>query len=265
MSQTIHMSLNDTIELDYLINQINNNAIDVTSRPSENSYELDYARKEYGIFNPTETGTFQLNINGQIIEIEVTDIPDSVVENFEDGDIAEYSGDTGSFSVVQDRAFDGSNALYSNANYGRISSVSGLNSYPSAGDEIWWYTYIASGGDRVSQFFFGIQTVVGNSNYETRLNGKEGQLELRRNDASNSILDSASATIDRHVWIRNEIKWDIDGDGVIEYSAFNADTGDQIGSTLTAIDQTYTSGGISWGLFGGTDVDIWWDYAVKSA
>jgi hypothetical protein len=77
MVENISMNINDTLELDYLVEQIDDSTIDITDEPSKNSYSLDYGRKQFGIFDPTDTGTYKLDINGQTIEIEVTDIPDS--------------------------------------------------------------------------------------------------------------------------------------------------------------------------------------------
>lgn len=76
------MNVNDTLELDYLVEQISDDTIDITSKPTTNSYSMNYVNRRTGIFDPTETGTFQLDINGQVIEIEVTDIPNSVVNQY---------------------------------------------------------------------------------------------------------------------------------------------------------------------------------------
>jgi hypothetical protein len=80
----------------------------------------------------------QVTIDGQDV---LSAIPDSVVDSFEDGNIGEYGGDTGAFSVISSDATDGQNALkLDNATTGGrgsldgISSTSGLDDYPERGD-----------------------------------------------------------------------------------------------------------------------------------
>jgi hypothetical protein len=73
------MHVKDTLELDYLIEQINDDTIDITSEPTSNSSSINYINRRTGIFDPSETGTHKLDINGQTIEIEVVKIPESGV------------------------------------------------------------------------------------------------------------------------------------------------------------------------------------------
>lgn len=65
------MNLNDTLEIDYLVEQVSDNTIDITSEPTLGSSSIQYAEKRFGIFDPSETGTHKLDIDGQTIEIKV--------------------------------------------------------------------------------------------------------------------------------------------------------------------------------------------------
>jgi hypothetical protein len=79
---TIHMDINETLELDYLVEQISNDTIKVSDEPSSGATSLNYVREEYGVFDPAEPGTYKLEINGQKIEIKVTKIVESAIANY---------------------------------------------------------------------------------------------------------------------------------------------------------------------------------------
>jgi hypothetical protein len=91
MVENITMNVDDTLEMDYIVQQISDDTIEVTSDQSTNSYSINYLNKQVGVFDPMETGTYKLEINGQTIEIEVTDIPDSVVSRWRFEDDSETS------------------------------------------------------------------------------------------------------------------------------------------------------------------------------
>lgn len=101
MVEKIRMNVNDTLELDYLVEKVSRNAIDVANEPNNVSTSIDYISTETGIFDPPDTGTYQLNINGQTIEIEVNDITDSAVLNTtaDDYDGAKWVDTIGSNNV----------------------------------------------------------------------------------------------------------------------------------------------------------------------
>jgi len=62
-----------------------------------------------------------------------------IIDDFEDGDISEYGGDTGKFTVQQNTVLSGQNTLKGstdNGNFIGIASTSGLANYPSEGDVV---------------------------------------------------------------------------------------------------------------------------------
>lgn len=85
MVEKIQMNVNEVLELEYLIEQISDGPIQV-NEPTSGSSSINYISKNIGVFDPSETGIHELNINGQIIEVDVIEIPSSAVAryNFEE-------------------------------------------------------------------------------------------------------------------------------------------------------------------------------------
>lgn len=81
----------------------------------------------------------------KIIDSEDTSTTD-VIDDFEDGDLAEYTGsDKSDYTVQSSTVYDGSYALEcatpSNPDDNQIYSMSGLSRYPQAGDTFEWHGY----------------------------------------------------------------------------------------------------------------------------
>lgn len=77
VDKKISMDIDDVLELDYLVEEITNSSS--VSVSSGNSADVSYMSRNTGVLNPSRTGTYELEINGQIIEVNVADIPDSGV------------------------------------------------------------------------------------------------------------------------------------------------------------------------------------------
>ncbi len=94
---------------------------------------------------------------------ESTTTTDTVIDSFEDGDISEYSGDTGVFSVTTGSTDWGSYRLESGrkqdgTDFSLITSTSGLGTYPSQGDTYSVRAYPdTSEDDPNPQIAFGVQ------------------------------------------------------------------------------------------------------------
>lgn len=132
VDQKIKMDVDETLELDYLVEEVSRDAVTIYKEPSGLS-ESYYSTDTY-VFDPSGTGTFQLDINGQTIEIEVTDIPDSVVvqhyaNTWSQGDSI-WNDDVGSASVSltgdfqDDTLSDGSESILGDGtdNYGAMTA-----------------------------------------------------------------------------------------------------------------------------------------------
>jgi hypothetical protein len=86
VDQSIRMNVNDTLELDYLVEEVSDSVVSFNKNPNGKS-DTYVSRNSY-IFDPNGTGTYEFDLKGQTIEIEVTDIPDSGVARwtFDDAD-----------------------------------------------------------------------------------------------------------------------------------------------------------------------------------
>lgn len=179
----------------------------------------------------------------------------TTIDDFEDADIVEYSGDTGNFTVDSQLVETGSYALRTTTNWRQnIRSTSGLPNYPQKGQVFEWYTAVGSitGGWQRLYFQFGMQSTTGDNEYYVRHNIETNEIVILRSDAgSNATLNSAATGLSpsADTWIRNEITWD-DGtlggsDGDITYLIENTGTGNT--ASVTTNNTLYSSGGVGFG------------------
>jgi len=198
----------------------------------------------------TNTDTFQSTIHDTS--------PPAIVDNFEDQDLSEYGGDTGSFSFSGTTVYDGSNAL--NANFGNgttagIASTSGLNNYPQQGDTF-CINYYDGGAHRGTQdflFHFASQSA-GRvpDGYEVRCEFADGNIGIQKRDGGATSLVSRSG-VDWPVdeWITIIIKWETDG-------SMGAAVYDESGTLFAyapAQDTTFSSGGVGFFISDDTTTD----------
>jgi hypothetical protein len=78
--QKIKMDVDETLELDYLVEKVSRDAVTINKEPSGLS-ESYYSTDTY-VFDPSGTGTYEIEVKNQVIEIEVTDIPDSAISHW---------------------------------------------------------------------------------------------------------------------------------------------------------------------------------------
>lgn len=233
MAERITMNVDDTLELDYLVEQVSDDAIGVSSEPNNVSTSIDYISTKTGIFNPPDTGTYQLNINDQTIKIEVTDIPNGIVDDFENSDLSEYPFNQGNdWSVVDGGLIDGSNhhiqrtGTSSGQSGPQIHSVpgDGLPRYPVKGNTIEYYFQDKTGSQ--AEFRFGTlnSNEESSGGYELEHGNKNNNFTMIFIDGNDnfSTLFSNSLTWNQNHTYRVEIEWgdtitatafDHDGDG----------------------------------------------------
>jgi hypothetical protein len=86
VDEKIKMNVNETLELDYLVEEVSRDIVTIDKNPSGLSDH--YISEEKYVFDPSGTGTYKISLKNQVIEIEVTDIPDSGVSRwtFDDDD-----------------------------------------------------------------------------------------------------------------------------------------------------------------------------------
>lgn len=256
----ITMSLDDTLELDTIIEESNEplSSVTVTNGTDGTDFKSTGIKTGTYIFNPISSGTYNLNVNGRELSVEVTDpsnIPDSVVDNFEDGDISDYSGDTGVFSVVQDKTYNGNYALYSNVtNSSTISATesSGLPRTPSRGDTF-RFSYYLSQKERDMFLFWG-------GGYSIRWydSGRSGRTDewILFDPDGNEIAQSGVRT-PTNEWAVVEI--DFSDPIVVDiYKASEYPDGNTV-TTLSASDNSSDSGQIKIYANAGSSGEQWYD------
>jgi alpha-L-rhamnosidase len=170
-----------------------------------------------------------------------------IIDGFEDGDIDEYDGDVGGYSVTEDApVFHGSSSLKmpTAGRERRISSSSGLKRYPSAGDIVKYDFQLGSASDTLT-FVFGAQSEGANppNRYDLNLNSPSNTLLLWRIEDGDPVkIASATVDVGDHLneWIEGTVEWSTDG--TIACTLTDA-SGVELAS-LSATDATFSHGGI---------------------
>lgn len=75
--KSITMNVDEVLELEYLVEELSDDSVTYNKNPSGKS--SSYISTNTHVFSPDGIGLYELDINGQIIEIDVVDITDSVV------------------------------------------------------------------------------------------------------------------------------------------------------------------------------------------
>lgn len=75
--KSISMSVNDVLELEYLVEEVSKNDVAIESDPT-NELSEKYVSKDTFVFDPPKAETYQLNVNGTIIEITASKIPKEI-------------------------------------------------------------------------------------------------------------------------------------------------------------------------------------------
>lgn len=141
----ITMNVDDTLELDTIIENSSRAKEPITITDGKD-YNLSGFQTHTGVFDPQSSGDYTIKINGQKLTIKVNEsikIPNTTIDDFEDGNISEYSESGSGNAFVDSFGYIGSNSLSNKQDsYIGVSSVSGLNTYPSSqGDWIRAYCY----------------------------------------------------------------------------------------------------------------------------
>lgn len=81
----VEMTKDETLELDAIISKWDPKSQSTVSVNKGSKYNLNGIQKNTAIFNPKESGVYELNVNDQILKVNVVDqtpIPDSVVSQY---------------------------------------------------------------------------------------------------------------------------------------------------------------------------------------
>ena len=208
-------------------------------------------------FNHTG-GSIRLYVNGQ--EKDPATFPGessgAVVDDFEDGDLSEYSFDRGSTgaSIVSSPTHGGSYALEYAGSYTEAISTSGLGAYPAAGDtfDCWVRT---SGGANNLNFTWGVQDH--QNRYYVKLYPADGKMFLftYKSGTATSQGGNTGLSLSQDAWYRLEVQWATDGTQTVTLY----DTGGTQLSQLSMTDSTWTSGGVGYDAYLSSGQSIYFD------
>jgi hypothetical protein len=181
----------------------------------------------------------------------------TVVDDFEDGDLSEYTFDRGSSgaSVVTSPTHSGSYALQFAEDYVEAISTSGLDIYPAEGDTFSFWVR-ASGGANNINVTWGVQDH--NNRYYAKLYPSDGKFYLfTYKDGSGSSQDGDSGlAISQDAWYEIEIDWATDG---TQTATLYDSSGSQL-SQISMTDATWSSGGIGYDAYLGSGEFAYFDY-----
>jgi hypothetical protein len=193
----------------------------------------------------TDSDTASFNVN-----VKNTGGPSyTVVDDFEDNDLSEYTGNTGgATSVGTEHVKNGSYSLKISdpGNPKKIVSTSGLNAYPEQGDTWRYWTYAGSDSNHL-RMIFGYQD---SDNYyfvnATVGPSSESLYVTKRETGNETVLVQTGLDddkVDQNQAYEFEVSWGTDGS--ITATMYDSN-GDSL-STVSTTDNTFTSGGIGWG------------------
>ncbi|WP_254274624.1 hypothetical protein [Haloarcula marina] len=199
-------------------------------------------------------GVLGVGATGTSIAPQVSLASPTVLDDFEDGDLSEYSGDTGSFSITSNPVHTGSSALDSSVDRS-LAVITHDSASISAGSEFSFHQYVRTQTDAGIQLF---TNAIGTDGYQFVVQEDQNVVKIRRFDGgSKTKLAESSATIPTGEWVTNTITTDTSGNltWVLEDSS-----GSQL-AQVSATDSTYT-----YGSFG---FRVWesaaFDYLTESA
>ena len=208
----------------------------------------------------TDTSVFMYYGNGSVADGSATSTF-SYLDTFEDGNISEYSGDTGLFTAGTTMNYERNRGLDADGNETQKTTdgIYRTNVTVAQGETLRYLQYIDTSlgsGDETCTLF-GVQSPGSNNqNYAVclELYGVD-RVSIARdvdsNDTSGTVLASTTITYSTG-WYEVEIDWDTDDSIGVTVSQ-----DDVIVATTTVTDGTYTQGGVGfafWFQSGGWDI-----------
>lgn len=202
-------------------------------------------------------------------------VAETVIDDFESGDLADYTADDDTqWTIVDTTVHGGTWALRVDAGNGgtdHLHSNTGLNYYPSRGDtfRIWiWKDY--SGTGTISRFQFAEQATEGNwslwgDGYMVEWSSN-AEVIMQKNTGGNfgTISDSTAQEVHpdsaTEGWWYTDVLFDPDNNGDITAEAYTSDGTLQGSATIN--DTDFDGGGILWVAPSGTEADVFFDDLV---
>lgn len=187
-----------------------------------------------------------------------------VIDDFEDADLSEYTGDTGSYSIATSPVFNGTYSLKVPGGSGglNIVSQSGLDTYPEPGDTFRFNHYQADTAH--TGVLFGVQN--SGDYYTFDIDTRPGtvvdglQLSVFSNGSLQYRIDLAdNLNIPLNEWLEGEVSWSQNGD--ITCTVW--DSGGSLIGSISGNDTTYGAGGFGVRTAGASSAGSYIDYARK--
>jgi len=186
-----------------------------------------------------------------------------LIDDFEDGNLSEYSFDRGSSgaSLVSSPTYHGSTALEISETNTELISTSGLNTYPQAGDAFRYHVRATDGADDVN-LTYGVQDHT--NRYLVRIDFADDNLQIWRHEGGTSYVlaeQNSGFALDEDTWYEVGVEWAEDGTHTVRL--FDAQQRVQL-AQVTATDSTWTSGGIGYDAYLGTGGTVYFDYVTMN-
>lgn len=183
----------------------------------------------------------------------------TVVDDFDDGNLSEYTILTGSASTATSPTYFGSYSLKIDGTDTEMISTTGLPSYPTAGDRFRYRLRVANGASQVN-LSYGVQSH--DTCYLVQIDFGSNSLALIHmdNGTKTTLAESNSGfTLSEDAWFRIEIDWCDNGDHTV---CLHTDSEDRL-VQISGSDSSIASGGIGYDAYlsgGGT---IYIDHILK--
>jgi uncharacterized phage protein gp47/JayE len=185
-----------------------------------------------------QRGTAVQTLGPDPVEFETTEpVALELIDDFEGGSLADYSGDTGDASVVSQYAYEGSESL-------QLDAVAGAHIYDDSvsldqGTTLHGHARPRAG--TVPIFTFAVQNG-GGDYYQVALDeaNNEARIEVVEGGSVTSTIDTTTVTLNADTYYEMEVDWNItDNIGVSVKDA----NGDEL-ATLGGVDATYQTGAV---------------------
>jgi len=193
----------------------------------------------------TSSGEVKTNTSGVVMTSAPSSGP-TTIDGFEDGDISEYSGDTGVFQFTSN-SFEGAQALEApdiapdGPATGRISSTSGLLSYPTTGDKVTLRIRHSTSGPDNSRPRFEIFDASTSNSILIRSHEDDGESGFRVTRNGTTESDQINTTFPQAEWLK--IEMELPASGGASCTVFRAD-GSVFNTYSVSISPDISDGGI---------------------
>jgi hypothetical protein len=186
---------------------------------------------------------------------------ETVVDDFEDGDISEYTGTTSGWSVTTGDQVNGQESLLAdwNSSDRTIGSTSGLATYPTRGD-VWRFHCRmndpgSSNVQRAGMHFIGTDT---SNSYAVELNGFTPNFRI--SDFTGGTQSTLQSTSQSYTDQWYEVEVDTSSGNDITCTLYDAGGTQQ--AQITATDSDHSGGLVGWRVLhgSGTPAETYFDY-----